>query len=136
MSKSYDNTIGIFEDEKVARKKIMRIATDSRAMEDPKEPTEDHLFQLFQLFATPAEVEEMAAMYRRGGFGYGQVKKSLADAAEHYFATARERRRELETRPDTVHDILRDGAQRARKKAAEVLARVEAACGISAPKAN
>jgi tryptophanyl-tRNA synthetase len=136
MSKSYDNTIGIFEDEKVARKKIMRIATDSRAMEDPKEPTEDHLFQLFQLFATAAEVEEMAAMYRRGGFGYGQVKKSLADAAEHYFAAARERRRELETRPDTVHDILRDGAQRARKKAAEVLARVEAACGISPPKAN
>lgn len=136
MSKSYDNTIGIFEDEHVARKKIMRIATDSRAMEESKEPAEDHLFQLFQLFASPAEIEEMAAMYRRGGFGYGQVKKSLAAASEQYFAPARARRLELEKRPDTVNDILRDGAQRARQKAAEVLARVEAACGISAPKAN
>ncbi len=136
MSKSYGNTIGIFEEEKAARKKIMRIATDSRAMDEAKEPDSDHLFQLYQLFANPAEVEEMAAMYRRGGFGYGQVKKSLADASEQYFAPARQRRIELEKRPDTVKDILSDGARRARQKAAEVLARVEAACGIAAPTAK
>lgn len=134
MSKSYGNTIGIFEDEKATRKKIMRIATDSRAMEEAKDPDTDHLYQLYQLFASEADVREMAAMYRRGGFGYGQVKKALADAAEQYFAPARRRRQELETRPHTVHDILSDGARRARLKASEVLARVEAACGIAPSK--
>ncbi len=110
MSKSYNNTIGNFEDEQAVRKKIMRIATDSRPMEDAKDPQSDHLFQLYQLFADPQQIEEMAAMYRRGGFGYGQVKKALADASEKYFAPARARRREFENRPDDVRDILRQGA--------------------------
>ncbi len=133
MSKSYNNTIGNFEDVKAVRKKIMRIATDSRPMEDPKDPESDHLYQLYQLFASEAQIQEMADLYRRGGFGYGQVKKALAEAAEAYFAPARERRLELASRPDTVTDILRSGAARARHKAAEVLARVEAACGVAAP---
>lgn len=134
MSKSYNNTIEIFEDEKPARKKMMRIQTDSRPMEEPKEPEGDHLFQLYQLMASEAEVAEMAALYRKGGFGYGHVKKALADAAEQYFAEARQRRKELVDRPDTLADILADGAKRARLQAAAVLDRVESACGIRAPK--
>lgn len=134
MSKSYDNTIGLFEDPKAMRKKIMRMPTDSRPMEQPKDPDSDHLYQLFQLFGHEAEVREMAELYRAGGFGYGQIKKSLADAAERYFTPAREQRLELEKRPDTVDDILRSGAAKARQKAAEVLQRAEQACGISAPK--
>lgn len=133
MSKSYNNTIGIFEEEKASRKKIMRIQTDSRPMEDPKDPNSDHLFQLFRLMAPESDVQEMAELYRKGGFGYGHVKKALADAAEQFFADARARRSELASRPDTLQDILQDGAARARLKAAEVLARVEQACGISAP---
>lgn len=132
MSKSYNNTIGIFEPEKEARKKIMRIKTDARPMEEPKEPEGDHLFQLYQLMASESEIAEMAALYRKGGFGYGQVKTALADAAEKFFKPARDRRAELERDPNLVSDILADGAKRARAKAAEVLARVEAACGISA----
>jgi tryptophanyl-tRNA synthetase len=134
MSKSYNNTIGIFEPEKDVRKKIMRIKTDTRPMEQPKEPESDHLFQLFQLMGTQTEVEEMAELYRRGGFGYGQIKSALADASERYYQEARQRRAEYEKRPDMVTDILAAGAKRARAKAAEVLARVEEACGISAPK--
>lgn len=133
MSKSYDNTIGIFEDPKAMRKKIMRIATDSRPMEQPKDPDSDHLYQLFQLFGTLDELQEMAELYRAGGFGYGQIKKSLADAAERYFQPARQRRMELEKSPDTVEDILRSGAHKAREQAAQVLQRVEQACGIRAP---
>ena len=89
MSKSYNNTLEIFEDPKAQRKKIMRITTDSRPMEQPKVPENDHLFQLYALVAEPSEREAMAALYRRGGFGYGEVKKALADAAERYFAAAR-----------------------------------------------
>ncbi len=136
MSKSYNNTIGIFEPEKDARKKVMRIKTDARPMEEPKEPEGDHLFQLYQLMASESEIAEMAALYRKGGFGYGQIKTALADAAEKFFGPARARRAELERDADLVDDILADGAKRARAKAAEVLARVEAACGISAARAK
>lgn len=130
MSKSYDNTIEVFEDPKAARKKVMRITTDSRPMEQPKDPESDHLFQLYSLFANDAQREEMVATYRRGGFGYGTVKKALADLAEQYFAEARQRRKELESQPEKIRQILGDGAATARKKAAAVLLRAEQACGV------
>lgn len=130
MSKSYNNTLAVFEDPKVQRKQIMRIQTDSRPMEEPKEPQADVLFQLFSLLAEPDAVTEMAALYRRGGFGYGEVKKALAAAAEAYFAEPRERRKELEASPERVREILGDGAAVARKKAGEVLRRVQKACGV------
>lgn len=130
MSKSYGNTIEIFEPVAQARKKIMRIVTDSRPLEQPKDPATDHLFELYTLFAEPAEREEMAALYRRGGFGYGQVKKALADVAERYFAPARARREEYAAHPERVREILGDGAQRARVKAGTVLRRAQEACGL------
>lgn len=130
MSKSYNNFIEVFEPEKPARKKIMRIDTDSRPMEDSKDPDTDHLYQLFSLFAEDAAREEMAAMYRKGGFGYGDVKKALADVAEGYFGPARERRSALEQNPDQVLEILAAGAKKARAKAAEVLHRAQDACGL------
>ncbi len=130
MSKSYGNTLEVFEEPKTLRKQIMRIVTDSRPMEQPKEPGTDHLFQLYSLFADDAQREAMAATYRRGGFGYGEVKKALADLAVDYFAEARGRRADLESHPERVREILADGAARARKKAAEVLLRVQRACGV------
>jgi len=133
MSKSYDNTLEVFEDPKVLRKQIMRIVTDSRPMTEPKDPEADHLFQLYSLFAADPQREELAAVYRRGGFGYGEVKKALADLAAGYFAAARSRRQELEAHPKRVREVLGDGAARARRKAAEVLRRAELACGVMVP---
>jgi len=130
MSKSYDNTLPLFGNEKQIRKQIMRITTDSRPIEDAKEPQDDHLFQLYRLFASESEIESMAAMYRRGGFGYGEVKKAVAEASEAYFKGARARRDELVANLDFVHETLRDGAERARKVAADVLIRAQRACGI------
>jgi tryptophanyl-tRNA synthetase len=130
MSKSYNNTIEVFEDVKQQRKKIMRIPTDSRPMDEPKDPAGDVLFQLYSLVATTAAREEMAALYRRGGFGYGEVKKALADAAERFFADPRARRAELAARPDHIHDILAAGAAKARKKASQVLQRAQQTSGI------
>lgn len=130
MSKSYNNTLELFEDPKVLRKKIMRITTDSRPMDESKEPDGDVLYDLYSLVATDGEREEMAALYRSGGFGYGDVKKALADAADRYFAEARVRREELASKPDKLREILDDGASRARKKAGEVLRRVKKACGV------
>jgi tryptophanyl-tRNA synthetase len=130
MSKSYNNTLELFEDPKAQRKKIMRITTDSRPMEQPKEPAGDHLFQLYSLFANEKDRAEMADLYRRGGFGYGEVKKALADQAEAFFAAARARRLDLEAHPERVREILADGAARARRKASAVLERAKKACGL------
>ncbi|TWU55502.1 tryptophan--tRNA ligase [Rubripirellula reticaptiva] len=135
MSKSYDNTLPLFCDDKLdtvkkISKQIMRITTDSRAMEDAKDPEGDHLYDLYRLFASDAEVEAMAAMYRRGGFGYGEVKKAIAEASEAYFGPAREKRADLEKNLDYVHEALRAGAERARTVAAEVLSRAQTACGL------
>jgi tryptophanyl-tRNA synthetase len=130
MSKSYHNTLAVFEEAKVQQKQIMRIATDSRPMDEPKEPAGDVLFDLFSLVASESDRDEMAALYRRGGFGYGDVKKKLASAAEQFFAEARARRIDWESRPDDVRALLGTGAATARAKAAEVLARAQAACGL------
>ncbi|MGB7346751.1 MAG: tryptophan--tRNA ligase [Pirellulaceae bacterium] len=130
MSKSYDNTLPLFGEVKKIRKQIMRITTDSRAMEDPKDPDTDHLFLLYRLFAGESEVQSMAQMYRRGGFGYGEVKKAVAEASEEYFARAREKRTDLESNLDYVHQTLREGADRAREVAAGVLSRAQKACGL------
>ncbi len=130
MSKSYDNTLPIFGDVKQIRKQIMRVVTDARPMEDPKEPDDDHLFQLFRLFANQAETTAMAAKYRAGGFGYGEVKKAVAEASENYFAEARERRTDLEKNLDHVRATLAQGAERARQVAGGVLSRVQHACGL------
>jgi tryptophanyl-tRNA synthetase len=129
MSKSYNNTLSIFEDPKAQRKQIMRIATDSRPMDQAKEPHGDTLFDLLKLVASTDEIDEVAAIYRRGGFGYGDIKKRLANAADAYFATARAKRAELEAHPDWVHEVLANGAERARAVASQVLARVQEACG-------
>jgi tryptophanyl-tRNA synthetase len=130
MSKSYENTIEIFESVKAMRKKVMRMTTDSRAMEDPKDPDSDHLFELYSCFANEAAREEMAALYRRGGFGYGEVKKAIAEAADEFFAEARARREDLTAQLDVVVEVLANGAHRARQKAGEVLARAQEACGV------
>ena len=135
MSKSYENTIDVFEEPASLKKKVMRITTDSRPMEEPKEPEGDHLYDLFALFAPDADRQAMADLYRRGGFGYGEVKKKLLEAAGDFFADARARRAELAADPDRVDAILASGAMRARAKASDVLGRARRACGLdrSAP---
>ncbi len=134
MSKSYNNTIQVFEEQKQLRKKIMRIQTDSRPMEEPKNPDECPLFQLYQLFGDEQGIDELREIYAKGGFGYGMVKGLVADAAEKVFGPARERRAEWASKPKEVREILDAGAANARKKAKEVLLRAQENSGIFPPK--
>lgn len=131
MSKSYHNTIEVFEDVSAQKKKIMRITTDSRPVEDPKDPEGDHLFALYSLMASPEETQRMADLYRRGGFGYGEVKKALVEVANSFFADARARRAKLESDPERIAAVLADGASRAREQARRVLTRAKQACGLT-----
>jgi tryptophanyl-tRNA synthetase len=130
MSKSYGNTIDVFEPEKKLRKKIMAIKTDSTPVESPKDPDACSVFTLYKLFATLEQQAALAELYRAGGMGYGEAKQALFEAANAHFAPARARREELESDLDQVRDILADGARRARAKGREVLERAAHACGL------
>lgn len=132
MSKSYDNTLAVFDAIKPQRKQIMRIQTDSRPMEEPKDPEGDVLFDLLKLVANEQELADMAATYKAGNFGYGDVKKLLASASERYWGPARERRQEWAAKPDEVREILVAGAAKAREQAGSVLRRAQEACGLKA----
>ena len=131
MSKSYENTIDVFEEPAAQKKKIMRITTDSRPMEEPKDPEGDHLFALYSLMATADERQAMADLYRRGGFGYGEAKKALVEVAARFFAEARARRQAIEADPGRIEAILAAGATKARAKARKVLDRARVACGLA-----
>jgi len=131
MSKSYGNTIGIFDEGKVLKTKVMGIVTDSTPVESPKDPESNTVWQLYRLVAPPDAVEDMAAQMRAGGYGYGTAKKALLEAIDETFAPFRDRRKELASRPEVVEDVLRDGAGRAREHARRVLDRARSACGIA-----
>jgi tryptophanyl-tRNA synthetase len=130
MSKSYDNTIEIFDDPKTILKKCKKIVTDSTPVESPKNPETDNLFQLFKLFAPSADVAEVEGRYRSGGIGYGEVKTRLAEQISARFAEPRERRAELVANPSKVLEIRQAAAERAKRAARIVLDRARKACGV------
>ncbi len=129
MSKSYGNTLRMFWPEKQLRKAIAGIVTDSAPVEAPKS-TDQTLFQLWSLFASPQEKAELFTRARAGGLGYGDVKRALADRALAYFAPMREHRVELARQKGLVEDVLADGVARARKLAAPVFAAAREAAGV------
>jgi tryptophanyl-tRNA synthetase len=133
MSKSYGNTIEMFAPEKSLRKQVMGIVTDSKGVDEPKDPDKSTIFALYSLFANPEERAALAQEFRRGGTGYGDVKKALCEKILAYFGEARERRRALEADADTVEDVLRDGAARARAAVAELMHDVRQAAGVGRP---
>lgn len=130
MSKSYHNTIEVFEDPRKLRKKIFSIKTDSTPVEDPKDPDTCSVFALYKLFATQTEQDDLARRYRAGGMGYGEAKQALYDASLAYFAAARVRRDQLAVDGAAVEEILKNGARKARNKARDVLGRVRKASGL------
>jgi tryptophanyl-tRNA synthetase len=132
MSKSYENTIELFLDEKSLRKKIMGIVTDSIPLEAPKDPAASSIVTLYRFFAPDADVEKMEADFRAGGVGYGDFKKRLFGAIWEYFAPLRARRAELETDPGHIERVLATGAERAAATAEHVMTRVRKAVGLRA----
>jgi tryptophanyl-tRNA synthetase len=130
MSKSYGNTIELFGEPKETKARIMRIVTDCKQLEDPKDPDTCNIFALYRLFATPAERDELAARYRAGHFGYGHAKKALHEAFEARFGPLRQRRAELARNLDYVEEVLRTGAERARVTARRTLTAARVAMGI------
>ena len=132
MSKSYGNTIGIFESAESVRKKIMRIVTDSTPVEEPKDPDKCSVFTLLKLVASPDELAKWEKRYRSSGMGYGQAKERLAELLIDYFKPFRQKRTELQSNPDYVKEVLANGAERAKVVATETLAEARKAVGLGA----
>ena len=130
MSKSYDNYISLFEDEKTIKKQIMKIVTDSTPLEEPKDPDKCNVYAIYKLFASNDEISEMRKKYLNGGFGYGDAKKELLGKMLDYFGPARTKYQELKNNFDYVKDVLKKGAITAREIAVNTLNEVNEAVGI------
>ena len=130
MSKSYDNTIPIFDSEENIRKRIMTIITDAADINEPKDK-DTPLFQLFSLFLDKQDQSKLSARYDGGGLRYGDVKKELFQKVMDQFQPFREKRASLVSRPKEVTDILRLGAKKANIIAEEVLDRVKSSVGMN-----
>jgi tryptophanyl-tRNA synthetase len=130
MSKSYDNTLEIFVTREELKSRVMGIVTDTRAVMDIKDPDHCNLFALYRLFAPAGETGEMRERYLKPGLKYSEVKKELIDRIWNHFAPHREKRAELMKDPDTLRDILKAGAARARAAAAATMSEVRAKVGL------
>jgi tryptophanyl-tRNA synthetase len=131
MSKSYNNTIEIFGQEKALRKKVMGLVMDSRTPQEPKPDAEKNIaIQLLRLVAPAVEARGYEDRLRAGGLGYGDLKKALFEYYWNYFAAARAKRAELAANIAYVNGVLDASAAKARALARVVLARARLACGL------
>ncbi len=131
MSKSYGNTLEIFAPEKVLKKKVMKIVTDSTPVEAPKDPNKCNVFALISLFMDEDERAALAQRYRAGGLGYGEVKKELFARIWEYFAPYRAKRAELAGNLDYVRQVMAQGAEKTRAVATQTLDLVRERVGLN-----
>jgi tryptophanyl-tRNA synthetase len=130
MSKSYNNTIPLFEPENKLKKLINKIKTNSLEPGEPKDTSTCTLFSIYQSFATTAEVEEIRKRYAEG-IGWGEMKRILFEHINEQIAPARERYEALLAKPDHIEEQLQEGAKKARAISAPFLTELRKAVGIS-----
>ena len=130
MSKSKGNLIDIFAPEKELKKQVMGILSDSKSLEEPKDPLTDTTFALYKCLAPQDEIEAMSANYLAGNYGYGHAKKALLELILQTFQEPREKYEYLHAHPQEVEDALQQGAEKARKTAQAVLQRVREKVGF------
>jgi tryptophanyl-tRNA synthetase len=130
MSKSYDNYISPFWDEKRIKKQVMRIVTDSIPVDEPKNPDTCNVYNIFKLIGTKEETLELRNKYLAGGMGYGDAKKILLEKIFQYFAAPRKKYFELKNNIGYVEEILSEGAKEARKEAQITMEEVRKKVGI------
>ena len=130
MSKSKNNIIDVFLPEKQLRKQVMRIATDSTPLEEPKDPESCTVFSLFRMVAEESSIKQMRHQYESGGFGYGHAKQALLETILDKFAPARIKFNNLMDKPKQMDQILQQGAIKAQTVANETLKRVRKSLGF------
>ena len=131
MSKSYNNTIPLFATDEEIKKAVMSIPTDSKGIDEPKNPEEDKIFALHQLFASADELADIGARYEKGGLGYKESKEILIKTISAFITPMREKREALAKNPQAILDILKAGGEQARAIAQMKLAEVRDKVGIA-----
>jgi tryptophanyl-tRNA synthetase len=131
MSKSYNNYLGIFLPEKELKKQVMGIVTDSRGLDDPKDPATCNVFKLYEHVATTEQIAEMRSKYLSGGFGYGHAKNELLAVLLDRFKDARSAYDYMMSNPADLNARLQVGKDKARIIAAATLSRVRKAVGYN-----
>ncbi|MBF0280743.1 MAG: tryptophan--tRNA ligase [SAR324 cluster bacterium] len=130
MSKSYNNTIPLFAPEKKLRKLMMKIVTDSKTVEEPKDPETDNVFALFKLFATEEQQIDLANRYRAGNMGYGVAKQECFEVINEALQEARASYFEIREDYKKLDGILETGRDKARPVARQVINRVRDRVGL------
>lgn len=131
MSKSYQNTIPLFLEEKALKKKVFSIKTDSKGVAEAKDPKQCNLFALYKLLATDDEIKKMSSGYQQGGLSYKDIKEELLQLITDFFAKHREAREKLISNKEKINNILNEGAMKARITASETLDRVKNKLGLT-----
>ncbi|MFY0592265.1 tryptophan--tRNA ligase [Roseivirga sp.] len=131
MSKSYGNTIDIFQTDKALRKNIMKIVSDSTPLEEPKDPDNDITFSLYELLADADQIAEMKANYLGGNYGYGHAKQALYELIVSKYSKEREAYNHYMENPKLLEEQLLIGEEKASNVAKEVLSRVKGVLGFS-----
>ncbi|MCB9202962.1 MAG: tryptophan--tRNA ligase [Flavobacteriales bacterium] len=129
MSKSRNNLINIFLPEKQLRKQIMSIKTDSKTLEEPKDPATDTTFKIFEIIANEQQTNDLKENYLAGNFGYGHAKQALLELILERFKTERERFEYYQNNPSKVYQILEKGAEKTRVIAREKLSKIRQELG-------
>jgi len=129
MSKSYGNFIDIFQTDKKLRKNVMKIITDSKGVEDPKNPDECNVFNIYKTMANNEQTADMRQKYKAGGFGYGHAKQELYELMIDRFGEEREKYDQLMSNPAEIEDQLALGAEKARKVAQSTIGKVREKLG-------
>ncbi len=129
MSKSYKNAIGIFDNKDVVDKKIMSIVTDSRGISEPKDPEACNIFALHKLFSEK-ELPEIKKRYEEGSISYKESKEILAENVNKFLDPFRKRKQEMDSNPEIVRNVLKQGKEKALSAALSKLKEVKAKIGI------
>jgi tryptophanyl-tRNA synthetase len=130
MSKSYDNTIPLFLEEKPLLKRINQIVTNSQAPEEPKDPEQSSVFHLHKLLLTGPEEEALRTRYRAGGLGWGQAKKDYFEALNARLQAPRKEYQRMISDPEALQGILARGRDKARARASVFLDKARSVIGI------
>ena len=130
MSKSYGNTINIFSEEKLLKKQVMQVVTDSIPLEEPKDPNQCNVFNIYKLLANNQDIQTMENNYRNGNYGYGHAKNALLELILNKFSNERKVYNELMKNTNLIEEKLLEGSEKAQKIASSVLSRVKIKLGL------
>lgn len=130
MSKSYNNTIGLFAEDDEIEKAVMSIVTDSKTPEEKKDPEKDNIFAMHKLFSKE-QLSDIEKRYKEGGMSYKESKEILIENIKKFIAPLRKKRKELEKDRDTISKMLKENGEKMKERAEKKMIKVREKIGVN-----